>query len=441
METFEYKRTLPVCEQYDVFVAGGGPAGSSAALAAARMGAKVLLIEHMGGLGGMNTNGLVSILDTTTDGRRMIVGGIMKELIEELYDQNYIDSSYGWERFTREKNVYTPFDPEGMKLILDRKMREAGVDVRFFTRLVDVDGENGCIRGAIISNVEGLSYVKAKTYIDGTGDAAMANAAGAACCAPMSVEYPGIMGATLCAQVSNVSRNREDYEKKDRQLEMAWRNGFFRERDRHVPGIFLQNNTVGVMNAGHLYNVNPLDAACLSNAMMDGRILSREYVEFYRQYVPGFENAYLTGTASLMGIRESRRIVGEYVITYEDFMARRTFPDQIGLYSKRIDVHPYNASDEESRRHSRQLSDEDAYRDGESYGIPYRILVPKGSQNLWVAGRCASTDRMMQGSLRVQPAACIMGQAAGTAAALTCNNMFSMDNLQNALIQQKAVLE
>jgi len=142
----------------------------------------------------------------------------------------------------------------------------------------------------------------------------------------------------------------------------------------------------------------------------------QEYAAFYRKYMPGCENLKVVGTGSLLGVRESRRIVGEYEINYEDFKARRHFPDQIAVYTKAIDIHVYDLSDEQYKRYHEEFNSTDRLKKGESYGIPYGILVPKGWTNLWVAGRCTSADIKVNGAIRDQPGCSMMGQAAGTAA-------------------------
>ena len=149
---------------------------------------------------------------------------------------------------------------------------------------------------------------------------------------------------------------------------------------------------------------------------MLGRKIAAEYTEFYRKYMPGCEQIEHVTTAALMGVRESRRIVGEYELCLEDYLARRQFPDQIGLFNKFVDVHPYDCSDEEWNRFNSQAFDEMRLGEGECFGMPYGIIVPRGWHNLWVAGRCASSDVPVQGSIRVMPSSAMMGQAAGTAA-------------------------
>ena len=165
-----------------------------------------------------------------------------------------------------------------------------------------------------------------------------------------------------------------------------------------------------------MFNLNALRCESLSQGVMLGRRLAQEYLAFFRKYVPGCEEIEHVTTASLIGVRESRRIVGEYELTEKDYYARRQFPDQIGVFNKAIDIHSYDTSDAEYERFKNEYEKTGRLNPGECFGIPYGILVPKGWRNLWVAGRCVSSDVGVHGSIRVQPACSMMGQAAGTAA-------------------------
>jgi hypothetical protein len=171
-----------------------------------------------------------------------------------------------------------------------------------------------------------------------------------------------------------------------------------------------------MLNAGHVFGMDATDARSLSAGMVRGRQLAREYLEFYRRRVPGFEHVEHVTTAALMGVRESRRIAGEYELGYDDYLARRQFPDQVGVFNKAVDIHVYDDSPEEYARYFEEFHRSGRLKPGECFGLPYGILVPRGWENLWVAGRCASSDVRVHGSIRVQPAAAMMGQAAGTAA-------------------------
>jgi hypothetical protein len=175
-------------------------------------------------------------------------------------------------------------------------------------------------------------------------------------------------------------------------------------------------DTLGFMNAGHLFHKDPLTVQGRSEGMQLGRRLVREYVDFFRRSVPGFENIELSATAALMGVRETRRIVGEYELNYDDYLARRQFPDQIGVFNGLVDIHVRDCSDAEYERFMEDMKGSGRMGPGECFGLPYGILVPKGSENLWVAGRCNSSDEKVHGTIRVMPPAGMMGQAAGTAA-------------------------
>lgn len=171
-----------------------------------------------------------------------------------------------------------------------------------------------------------------------------------------------------------------------------------------------------------------------------------EYLDFYRKHVPGFERVEHVTTASLMGVRESRRIVGEYELTFDDYLSRRRFPDQIALFNKAVDIHVHDDSDEEYERFYNEFYSTGRLGVGECFGIPYGVLVPKGSRNLWVAGRCVSSDVQVHGSIRVQPAASMMGQAAGTAAAQSIRtgqpaNALDTVELVTSLCRQGAELD
>ena len=192
--------------------------------------------------------------------------------------------------------------------------------------------------------------------------------------------------------------------------------GHFSQHDHHLPGLSQVGHSVGYLNGGHVFDLNALRCRSLSDGMMLGRRIVREYVSFYRKYLPGCETMELVTTATLMGVRESRRIVGEYELTEADYRARRQFHDQIGVFNKFIDIHPYNLSREEFDRFEREAFKTGRLGEGECFGIPYGILVPRGWSNLWVAGRCNSSDVPVHGSIRVMPAASMMGQAAGVAA-------------------------
>ena len=235
------------------------------------------------------------------------------------------------------------------------------------------------------------------------------------------------MPSTLCALLGGVDWKRAEeqgvelvgYNKpgyQHEQLHKALEKGFFTQPDKHLPGAGKTGHSLACLNAGHLFGLNALKCKDLTDGMIKGRQIVQEYVAFYREYVPGFEQAELVTTGSLMGVRESRRIVGEYELNVKDYLARRQFPDQIGVFNKFIDIHPYDCTEEEISRFNDEAFDSGRLPEGTYFGIPYGVIVPKGYTNLWVPGRAASADIQVQGSIRVMPACAMMGQAAGSAA-------------------------
>ena len=414
--TYNLRRTIPAEAGWDLVVAGGGPAGAAAAICAARLGAKVLLVESTGCMGGMGSSGLVTAFDPMANGEQMLVGGFMRELVETMYERGHMSPGIDPDCWRKKFHCWSPFRAEGLKLMLDEFAISAGVEVRFFTRVIDADVQDGVVNGVVLSNVEGYSYVKARTFIDATGDAILADLCGVTC-REAGKDSPRIMPATLASLFTGVdwSAPQAGYEQ-NVYLPKALEDGHFTQYDRHLPGMSQVGHQIGYLNGGHLFNLNALRCRDLTDGVMWGRKIAREYMEFYRKYVPGCENIEHVTTASLLGIRESRRIVGEYELTLDDYLARREFPDQIGIFNKFVDIHPYDCSQEEFERFCLEKDKTAKLEAGEWFGIPYGILVPKGWKNLWVAGRCASSDVAVHGSIRVQPTASMMGQAAGTAA-------------------------
>jgi len=414
---YRFTREIPAESGFDLVVAGGGPAGTAAAVCAARLGAKVLLAEATGCLGGMGTSGLVTAFDPMADGQRMLVGGLMREIVTAMHQRGFLGPQVTEAFYAKRYLCWTPFRVEGYKLMLDELATAAKVEVRFHTRVVEADADvaGRTLNGVILQNVEGLRYVRAKTFVDATGDAVLSTLCGVPC-REAGRDTPNIMPPTLCAQLGGIDWARAKNANQQALIEQAIQDGHFSAKDRHVPGLIQVGETTGMLNAGHLFRMNAVRCRSLSEGMMRGRRLVQEFLSFYRKYVPGCENAELVTTGSLMGVRESRRIVGEYELTYSDYLAQRQFADQIGVYNAPVDIHVYDDSDAEYQRYRQEFTKVGRLKAGECFGIPYGILVPKGWRNVWVAGRCNSSDVRMHGAIRVQPAASMMGQAAGTAA-------------------------
>lgn len=426
--TYQFTRSIPKDKAYDLVVAGGGPAGSAAAICAARLGLRTLLVEATGCLGGMGTSGLVAAFGPVADGKRMLAGGFMRELLETMWQQKAFGPHVPQEFLHAQLNRWVPFNPEALKRILDEFAVQAGVEIRFFTRVVDADVTGNKVSGVILHNAEGFRYVAAKAFVDATGDATLADLCGAECRVVLR-DTDTVAPSTLCSIFAGVNWRHPDYGSdwrgidavknrvKSELLPKAIADGHFSQEDRFMPGMNKIGEHGATLNGGHVFNLNPLSNRSLSDGMIFGRKLAVEYAEFYRKYVPGCEEAELLSTAPVMGIRDSRRIVGEFELTIDDFRVRRQFADQIAVYNRPTDVHPTNTSMAEYERFLKDFNSKDSLGVGASVGIPYSILVPRGWENLWVAGRCHSSDTKVHGCIRAQSAAYMMGQAVGTAAA------------------------
>ena len=419
MNEFSFCRKIPVEEGYDVVVAGGGPGGCAAALAAARSGAKVLLMESLGFLGGMGTAGLVLQWAPFLSFGKPVVGGIPLEIYRILEERGY---AFQPRPDPLPVANFAAIDPEGLKLVLDELLAEAKIEVRFFTKAVDVDKdpERFFVNGIIAHNIEGFRYIKAKTFIDATGDASLVKLCGAECFEPDVAMAP-----TLCAIVDGIRWETMDINScgkingQQEIVDKAVEEGFFSQPDHHVPGIFRSSRDLGAMNAGHVFNLNALNCRSLSEGMMKGRLQVQEYIRFFKTYFKDYSDINLVYTAPLMGVRDSRRIKGEYMLSLDDYQNKRHFPDQIATNAQRIDLHVRNASPEEYKRFSGTWYTKFPFEQGEYFGIPYGTLVPKGAENLWVAGRTLSSDTRIFASMRGQLLCMLYGQAAGTAAAQT----------------------
>jgi hypothetical protein len=413
--------------EWDVIIAGGGPAGSVAAAAAAREGAKTLLLEATGCLGGMATSGLVACWCPFSDQEKVIYKGLAEYVFEE--------SKKGIECVKQNQiHGHLPFDPEHIKVVFDDLVTCHGVHVLFNSVVAGVtmkaDNE---LKSVVVANKRGLTSYKARFFIDCTGDADLAYFAGA--------EYEkgdnltgSLMPSSLCFLLSNV----DDYAyhcsggtyagNKNSPIWTIVNSGKYPELDSiHCCSNWVGPGTVD-FNANHLFDVDNTNPEMTSKAMMAGRKKAWAMRNALKEYFPeAFGNSHMAATANLLGVRESRRIVGEYSLTLDDYLARRRFDDEICSNCYFIDLHPSKEKNEKCKtfegwkEYTTSCSEingiECRYQPGESHGIPYRCLVPKGFKNLLVAGRSISCERRVQSSIRVMPVAMAMGEAAGMAAA------------------------
>lgn len=406
----EYVKALPLAYDVDVFVAGGGPAGVAAALAAARMGKSVYLAEMSGAFGGAATASYVPAFSTFSDGIHTVVGGIGLEIRRQI-SRGVPLSSY-----------WTPIDIEELKRVYDKLMSESGAKFTFFTSVCDVEAKDGRIERVIVSTKRGLLGVRARIYVDCTGDADLCAFAGGAY--ELGDADHSVMPATLCSQWCDIDFGQSN-PNPESLLPKAIADGVFSVPDLHLPGFFklFEGSSLGGGNIGHVFGVDPTDERSLTSAMIDARKRLPEYGRFYREYLKGYEKMRLASTAPHLGIRESRRVTCDYMLSVEDFIKRAHFDDEIGCYCYPVDVHSSKPGDAEAfRAFLKEYQETLRYRKGENYGIPYRSLIAKSFSNLLVAGRCIGTDQKMQASVRVMPGCFITGQAAGTAAALAVDS-------------------
>lgn len=398
----------------DVVVAGGGPAGIAAAIAAAMQGKRTVLLEQTGCSGGMSTGALVPVILHQGDGKRVVAGNICTAIVEEacaemgVNEVNYLGQEV---------------DVEALKRVCDRKLLEAGVDVFYMVRVVDAIVRKGKIESLLVATASGLQKVTGRVFIDCTGDASVAAFAGVPC--DKGDEKGRTMSPTLCAQYTNVDIARyfeaKGQGRSDRAiwLEMTEK-GTAPVEEFHFPGFWATNDRTGRANVGHLYGADTLDERELTDAYIEGRRLALIFHNFYREHVPGFENSEMTQTGWLLGVRETRRIRGDYQLTGQDYRERASFPDEIGRFNYPIDIH--SSGDTETQKNVEEEIRNTHLGAGENYGIPFRSLIPQGVENLLVAGRSISSDREAQSSIRVIPGCFLTGQAAGAAGAMSVEN-------------------
>ncbi|WP_372618158.1 FAD-dependent oxidoreductase [Falsiroseomonas sp.] len=429
--TIAYRKEVPVRHETDVLVVGGGPSGIGAAIAAARGGARTLLVERYGFLGGNLTAGLVGPCMTayTLDGSQQLIGGIFEEFVRRmeamggaLHPSGIPGGSpysgfiaYGHERVT-------PFEPEAAKTAAIRMCREAGVEVLFHSFVADAltsqeaDGRRR-VEAVVLAGKGGLAAVRAGVTVDCSADGDVAAMAGARF--EIGREGDGLMQPmTLFFRVSGVDdavveeyvqTHTEDYRPFASLVAKAQQQGRFPAPRRGVglyktlqPGVWRINTTRILKRDG-------TSTADLTAAEIEGREQMMALLEFFRADLPGFANCRLLDTATQIGVRETRRILGEYTLTLGDLKNGRRFEDVIALCGYPVDIHDPTGS---GGGVTPDLQVANAYE------IPFRVMVPQDVDGLLVAGRAVSATHEALAAIRVMPPCFAMGQAAGSAAAM-----------------------
>jgi hypothetical protein len=417
MATYRLKNNeLPMDDTWDVIIAGGGPSGCAAAIAAAREGARTLLVEGTGMLGGMGTAGLMPAWARISDRVRVIHRGIAEQVINA--------SNAGRYKPYPDRIDWTKIDTEKLKRIYDEMVTASGATVLFNTTMTAVElSRPGCVDAILIANKAGLSALRAKVYVDCTGDGDLAAWAGA----PFEKgdENGDMQPVTHCSVFSNVNEEAKDKagtlhhsNPNSAGWDMAMDDEFPLIKDSGICDRVSGPGTV-TFNALHQWGIDNTDPASTTHALITGRQMAHQFSMALRKYLPDiYGESFLVATAALLGVRETRRIIGDYVLNTDDYKSCRSFEDEIMRSCNHIDIHPSAAEMPEALRNRKEPTDRFDLEEGTSCGVPYRCLTPRGIENVLVAGRCISTDRTVHGSTRVMPECLNTGEAAGLAAAM-----------------------
>lgn len=432
MEKLNYS-SLPVFADADVVVCGGGTAGAFAAIAAAREGADVLLIEQFGGLGGTATNGLVTPVMRSHIPGEVLCSYITEELTARLVAQNACTEDG------------RQFDPTMLKMELEAMAVEAGVRLLYHTFIPEVVVESGVVKAVVIANKAGLSLVTGRIFIDCTGDGDICVRAGAeynkgnpetGINQPMSLRY--ILDGV---DVEEWGKFFEEIKQKTgvNSAASAWGHGSYvyahccRGNDVTLTPVFNAAVDAGdLTEEDHLYwqafsmpgrlgsvafncpeffvHIDGTSPEDLTLAQVKGKEAIKRQLAFYKKYMRGFDNAYIAEIAVMVGVRESREIVTDYVMKPEDLLNKTKFADGICQSNYPIDIHGKVLINDYNNLHP---DDKRPW-----YDIPYRALLVKGLSNLMVAGRCLGAEFLVESSLRVQHSARASGEAAGIGAAM-----------------------
>jgi len=428
-----YTRECPVLWDVDVLVIGGGSAGATAAIAAARQGADVALVDRAAYLGGTGT----SVLDTfygfycPGEGQRKVVGGIPDDVVAHLNERDAAiqrPNTYG-------AGTGITYDPELLKVVWEELASQAGVRILLHTYFLDVLMQDGLVRGAIVANKAGLQQIRAKVVVDASGDGDVAFRAGG-----MYEDWRAVpvQSLTTTFRVGNVDMNRARHVTK-KQLWRLMAEGV-NKREYRLPrleGSVHITPYEGIMatNMVRMKVEDPADPIQLSAAEIEGRRQALEYHRFLRERVPGYEKSVLLNFSTYLGVRESRRIIGDYWLTREDVLNVHKFEDAIAMCGAPIEEH-----------HAGSDTRWEYLPEGAAYDIPYRCLLPKGVGGLVLAGRCLSASHDAHASVRSMGQCMAVGQAAGLAAAQAASKAIApreidVRQLQSDLIKLGAILE
>lgn len=467
----DFKTKVKEINGYDVLVAGAGPAGIAATIAAARCGAKTLLIESSGCVGGTGTiGGLPFWLGATTGSipyykmiekglaykelphPRKAVGGIFEEVMSLLREKGIgvgpgimgqTESCPGLDRLGCHDEF--TYDLEGGKRELEQMILGTGADILYFSHVVGAYTDEREVKGVYISNKDGISCVYAKRFIDATGDADMVDYAG-------FETYKGdrksgqMTSASLVIHIEHV--NSQAFEAYLNRGGDPWLYEACKKAQKDYPEVGFNDNIImfpmvqeGVfmINGGTAFHlIDGTSAADISRVMHLGRMRAYHLVEhLFKPYVPGFEQASLRLTACYPGIRETRRIVGEYMLTEEDVLSGKYFEDSIALAGRHFDLGRVKKRADGTFEYIQPSHKEELKVDGGFMKIPYRALIPQNTTNIIVAGRCIAADGQTLGPARIMSTCMATGEAAGTAAAMSWEQQCSFIDLDVQKLRTK----
>lgn len=458
----EKRKSIPSGGDVDVLVVGGGPGGVCAAIAAARLGVRVMILDSGNCLGGMATKGLIGPFMTCYDryGEEQIIKGLFGEIVDRLVENGWaIDpAKVRWQTpysawIKAGHDHVTPFEPEGLKYLLDVMVAEAGVKVLYHAFCLDVVKKGNNISKVTVVTKEGLKEISSKIVIDATGDGDVAFKAGVPCDLGNPERDGAIQPTSLFFRIGHVDSaaleadvqkhlpefrrvNNVSYRALHWNVAEAEANGEWDLARKSVNLFKSVKDDEWVINCSRVRNINPTESESLTSGEIEGRRQVQGLMHFFRKYVAGCKDAVLLCSASTLGIRESRHLHGHYILKAEDLISGITPEDSIALASNSVDVHGGGDSPSSS-----------VYTviNAKWYGIPYRSLVPLGVDNLLLAGRDLSATSDAAGAVRVMPPAMAMGQAAGVAAALSVSKGVAPANLdfsdiKDALLKQNVFL-
>lgn len=411
---------------YDVVVVGGGSAGVASAIAASRCGCKTLLIERNAYLGGQATNAWVSAFCgffTKGELPTQCVKGIGDEVLQRLKDYGE-DINYVINPST--KNASIRFHPEILKLVLDDLILESAMDVRLCTTLIDVNVNNQKIESIIVMDDDDKYLVKAKVFIDTTGDANLLNSAHIQ--TMWGDQSHHVQQSSLSCLVDNLPSDEIKIETIESAIKQAKANGATHLDKERGMIIKVKGDTYGYMTIPSI-ELNNLSGSTLTQSLIELRKKGNAYVKALKQYAPNFNNVNLKSSAPYLGIRESRRMVGKTMIQGEDVLRAVKSKDSIARAGWPVEMHKNSGLSYQS------------ICDNDYFGVPLGALVSKGITNLLAAGRCISCDSVALASLRVMGTSFATGQAAGVAAAYYARtNQLDVEAIQEELIKQNALI-